>query len=188
MPANLLVLCLLLRVNRHLHAVVEHRISLVVIQDIKLDWHSTCCVGDSEVEPLGVSLSVDVVLHEAVVLLVTDFGGEVQIATFEARFEEQCLVVWTTFTIVASLVAQSHEPLWSLTLRLLALGSVESFVQLFVHPRAYLIFSDKLLYIEEVLVLKDVTLRQLSDLFVEVFQNLRVSQIDNVLNQPTLLD
>lgn len=79
-PSKLLLLGLLLTVDSYLHAVVEHRVRLVVIQDVELDWQARTRVLHTEIEPLSVAMSIDIVLHEAVVLLIAHLSRQKQIA------------------------------------------------------------------------------------------------------------
>ena len=75
MPTNLLLFSLALWVDWHLHAVVEHRVGLVVVQNVELYGDTSSRVLDFEVEPLSVPQSVCVILHKKIVLLFTDFSG-----------------------------------------------------------------------------------------------------------------
>ena len=79
-PADLLMLCFLLAVYRHFHPVIKHRIRLVVVQYVEFDGEASASVLNTEVKPLRVTMRIDVVLHEAVVLLVTNLGGKEEIA------------------------------------------------------------------------------------------------------------
>ena len=70
MPAYSLVLGFLLTVHSYFHAVVEHAVAFRVVHQVELYTVTGFCVLDSEVKPLGVANRVDVVLHQAIVLLV----------------------------------------------------------------------------------------------------------------------
>ena len=122
-------------------------------------------VGDLEIEPLRVTLSVDVILHQTIILLVADLGGEVQIAALESRLKQQSFVVRSLLYVIDVSGILSLE-LWRV-LRLLPLRSAQSFIQLLIHSRADFIFCYELLDVEEVLVLEHVSLGELRDGFVQ---------------------
>ena len=69
----------LLRVNSDLHSTIEKRVWLAVIQNIELDCMPGSSVLHPEKKPLGVTLSVHIVLHEQVVLGVRHLLGQIQV-------------------------------------------------------------------------------------------------------------
>lgn len=73
MPASYPCFSLLVRIDGHFHAVVEHGVWLVVVQYVKFDGDACPRIGDFEVEPLRMTQSVSVILHQKIVLLLTDF-------------------------------------------------------------------------------------------------------------------
>lgn len=64
MPANLALLRLLIGIDRHLHAVVEHGVRLGVVQNVELDRNASAGVFDLEVEPLGMAKRIRIILHQ----------------------------------------------------------------------------------------------------------------------------
>jgi len=50
-------------------------------------------VANAEEKPLRVSISVDVVLKNKVILIITDFHSAKKVASFEARLKDECLIV-----------------------------------------------------------------------------------------------
>ena len=73
MPSDITRFCLLLRVDRHFHAVVEHGVGLCIVEDVELDWNASPGVLRLKVEPLGVTERICIILHEQVVLLLPQF-------------------------------------------------------------------------------------------------------------------
>ena len=73
MPPNLLIFSLLFTVNCNLHSVVKHRIALVVIHNVELDTVTSASILNSKIKPLSVSLCVNIILHQAVVLQIRYF-------------------------------------------------------------------------------------------------------------------
>jgi len=67
-PADPLSITLFVAKDRHLHSIVEQRIWFGVVENVELDTLSFAGIVYAEIEPLGVSLSVNVVLHQQVVL------------------------------------------------------------------------------------------------------------------------
>ena len=63
-PACHSIICLFVGVDRHFHAIIEHRVWLVVVHYVKLDRDSCSSVLDLEVKPLGVAESVGIILHQ----------------------------------------------------------------------------------------------------------------------------
>ena len=93
-PSNVLLLCLLLAVDRDLHSIVEKTVWFGVVQQVEADFGLCPRVLNLEEEPLGVSLGIDIVGHEQVVLHIRDFLGQVQVAALEPGFKYQRLVVF----------------------------------------------------------------------------------------------
>lgn len=73
MPAFVSGLRLFLRVDRHQHPIVKQRIGLRVIDNVELHCLLGLCTHHSEVEPLGVALSIDIILHDQVVFIFAQF-------------------------------------------------------------------------------------------------------------------
>jgi hypothetical protein len=73
MPAFVSGLRLFLRVDRHQHPIVKQRIGLRVIDNVELHCLLSLCIHYSEVEPLGVALSIDIILHDQVVFIFAQF-------------------------------------------------------------------------------------------------------------------
>ena len=82
MPADWLFLgvCHFLRIDAHLHAIVEQRVKFSEIHDIETDGPVFSGVFNLKVEPLRVAASVNVVLHQQIVLGVVDLLSKVQVA------------------------------------------------------------------------------------------------------------
>ena len=67
MPASISSLRLFLRVDRYPHPIVKQRVGLRVIYNIEANSLLRLSIHYSEVEPLGVALSVDIILHDQVI-------------------------------------------------------------------------------------------------------------------------
>ena len=88
-PSYLLSIRFLLRVAGNLHAVVEHRVRFIVIQDVEFDRQSSSRVLHPKVKPLCVPMSIDVILHQTVVFLVAHLRCQKQVPTFKSAFKDQ---------------------------------------------------------------------------------------------------
>ena len=88
-PSYLLSFRFLLRVARNLHAVVEHGVRFVVIQDVEFHRQPRPRVLHPKVEPLCVPMRVDVILHKTVVFLVAHLRCQEQVPTFKSAFKDQ---------------------------------------------------------------------------------------------------
>lgn len=66
---------------------------------------------DAKIEPLGMPMGVDVVLHQAVIFLVADFCGEEQVAALEPALEDQRAILPALQSIAsAAVTAVLNEP------------------------------------------------------------------------------
>lgn len=92
-PVHFLRFLALFWQNWYLHPVIKQIIRLRVINNIELDFLPGTSVDHSEVEPLSVSISIDIILHHEIILIIVYFLGEKQIATLEATFKQQCSVL-----------------------------------------------------------------------------------------------
>ena len=90
----ILFLGFLLRINCDFHAIVKHRVNLGVVHDVELDGQTGSRILYSEVEPLRVTLGIDVVLHETVIFLIAHLLRQVQVATLKPRLEQQGAIIF----------------------------------------------------------------------------------------------
>jgi len=79
-PANASLSRSLLRVNCDLHSIIEQGVWLAVVQNIELDCLPGSGVLNPKKKPLGVTLSVHIVLHQQIVLGVRHLLGQIQVA------------------------------------------------------------------------------------------------------------
>lgn len=94
MPPSPRVLLLFQAVDHDLHSLLEQGGFFVEIGQVKLILPAALGVLNLEEEPLGVPVSVDVALHEQVVLLFTPYLlGLLEISTLEVAFEAECLLL-----------------------------------------------------------------------------------------------
>lgn len=87
MPANTLLLGLAIAVDCHLHPIVKHAVRLVVVRDVEAHSVASLGVRASKEEPLRVALRVDIVLHQAIVLVFGDFLCKEEVAGLEPRLK-----------------------------------------------------------------------------------------------------
>ena len=93
MPANTLAICFFLTIDRNLHAIVKHWITLRIVKYIEFNWMAHLCVLYVEIKPLCVAFRIDVVLHEAVVFLIWDLLGKEQVAWLESWLKVEGKVI-----------------------------------------------------------------------------------------------
>jgi len=92
-PPDVMLVSLLLAVDRDLHTVIEKAIRLRVVEQVETNFGLLSGVLHLEEEPLGVSLSVDIVGHQKVIFDFGNFLRKVKVAAFESGFKYECLVV-----------------------------------------------------------------------------------------------
>lgn len=99
-PAYFLRFWFLLRVASDLHSVVKHRVCFVIIQDVELHRQARPCVLHPKIEPLRMPMCINVVLHQAVVFLVTHLSCKEQVPTLESAFkyERPIFLIWKSVT------------------------------------------------------------------------------------------
>ena len=72
-PPNLLIFCLFFTIDGNFHSVVEHGIAFVMIHYVEFNTVAFSSILNSEIKPLGVAFSIDIVLHKTIVLYVGNF-------------------------------------------------------------------------------------------------------------------
>ena len=95
-------------VDQHFHAFVVQALGLDHVQDVELYFLTAGSVGDSEEEPLGVTLRIYVVLKDQIVLVVILLVGELKVSGLKSRLENEGLV----FEILGLVVIAPRELKW----------------------------------------------------------------------------
>lgn len=70
MPSNRLLLAFLVRVDKNLHALIEQTFRLKEVEHIEFHLVAFPSVLNTEIEPLGVTLRVDIILQDKIVLFL----------------------------------------------------------------------------------------------------------------------
>jgi len=63
MPTHLLLFCFFLTIYGYFHTIIEHRVIFVVIHNVKLNVMGFSSVLNSEIEPLSMTLRINIILH-----------------------------------------------------------------------------------------------------------------------------
>lgn len=89
MPAQLLrSISFQLREAEHTHALVIQRVRLGQVQNVELNFKFVTSVAHAEEEPLCVSISVDIILKNEIIFVVTNFHRRKQVSCFESGFKD----------------------------------------------------------------------------------------------------
>lgn len=75
MPACIVKLLTFFRVYWHFHTKVKQRIWLRVVEDVEFDCFARSRIHHSKIKPLGVALSIDIILHPQIVFKLAQFLG-----------------------------------------------------------------------------------------------------------------
>lgn len=92
LPAKVLLLCVFARVDQWFHSSRISALTLQHVHDVKSISLILSCVLDSEKVPLSKALGAIIVLHEQVVLELTNFDSFLKIPRLETAFELQSCV------------------------------------------------------------------------------------------------
>ena len=99
-PPDVCLLHVLFTINQNFHSVVEKGIRFGEVEHVESHWCSFFGVANTEKEPLGVASSVNVVLYDEVVIVVSNLDGWVEVARFKPTFKDQSVVVRTSRCVV----------------------------------------------------------------------------------------
>ena len=87
MPASSFILKFLLWISEHFHALIIETFRFKEIEHVELHFCPFSCVWDAEIEPLSVSLRIQIILKNKVVLFIWKFMCQLEISTLETAFK-----------------------------------------------------------------------------------------------------